>query len=89
MNASKASSSASKGQIDETAATEDEGPGLKVVTFRLTQEHKDRLAAYSIELSRLQDPQRQVSANQAIQHMIMNAPLPTKKNGKLEVVGKR
>lgn len=88
MTAAKASPSTSKSPIDETAA-DDAGPKIKVVTFRLTQEQKDRLAAYAIELSRLQDPQRQVSANQALQHMIENAPLPTKKNGKLTIVGSK
>lgn len=84
MTASKASLINGKKNSRKAAAAADENDPLRVVTFRLRQMHKDKIMSYALELAQQQSPPRQVSNNEAMQHMIMHATVPKRQPRKGE-----
>ena len=61
-----------RGEKVETRMDED-GTAQKVSTFRLDEVHRDRLTSYAVELAAQQNPVRQVSNNEALQHLMLHA----------------
>jgi hypothetical protein len=51
-------------------------PTSKIVTFRLNEEARQKVVDYALALGQSFSPSRQISNNEAAQHMILNSKLP-------------
>lgn len=72
---------ASKAAPKKQAQPQSKDPSSKIVTFRLGADARQKITDYALAFGQSLSPSRQISNNQAVEHMILQASLPEKSKG--------